>query len=187
MLHCHSRFSAGLVLFAMTSRINIGSRHVLPVYIGFSIAAGAALARIIRRPSPRSLAGAGIALLVAHVVSGALQHPDYLAYTNAFWWRNPEVVLADSDVDWGQDMKRLAGRLQSLGVRSLYFNPFNRGYLMAGHPFPKIRPVPEGDAPPRGWTAVSTTMWKLAGGPRWLAWTRPEERIGRSILLFHRR
>jgi hypothetical protein len=99
-------FSAGVLLFAMTSRINIGSRHVLPVYIGFSIAAGAALARMIRRSSPRWLAGAGIALLAAHVVSGALQHPDYLAYTNVFWWLHPEVVLADSDVDGGQDMKR---------------------------------------------------------------------------------
>jgi hypothetical protein len=174
-------FSAGVLLFAMTSRINIGSRHVLPVYIGFSIAAGAALARMIRRSSPRWLAGAGIALLAAHVVSGALQHPDYLAYTNVFWWLHPEVVLADSDVDGGQDMKRLADRLQSLGVRSLYFNPFNRGYLTAGHPFPEFRPVPEGDAPPRGRTAVSITMWKLGGGPRWLAWTHRKNALaGRS-------
>jgi hypothetical protein len=179
-------FSAGVLLFAMTSRINVGSRHVLPVYIGLSITAGVALAGMIARTSPRWLAACGIALLAAHVISGALQHPDYLAYTNAFWWRDPEAVLADSDVDWGQDMKRLADRLKALHVDSVYFDPFNRGYLMAGAPFPKIRPVPDGHAPPLGWTAVSITMWKLGGGPRWLASMRPEERVGRSILLFHR-
>ena len=51
---------------------------------------------------------------------------------------------------------------------------------------PKIRPVPDGTAPPVGWTAVSITMWKVGGGPRWLDYTQPDERVGRSILLFYR-
>jgi hypothetical protein len=180
-------FSTGILLFALSSRINIGVRHVLPVYIGWSVATGIAVAYMVRRPAPRWSIAAGLVLLAAHVTSGALQHPDYLAYTNAFWWRHPEAVLADSDVDWGQDMKRLADRLQTLHVDTICFQPFNRGYLMIGAPFPKIRPVPDGDAPPSGWTAVSITIWKLNGGPRWLDHTQPEERIGRSILLFHRK
>jgi len=159
---------------------------VLPIYIGLCVAAGIVVARMLERSSPKWLMALGIALLAGHVISGALQHPDYLAYTNAFWWRNPEAVLADSDVDWGQDMKRLAERMHALHVDTIYFDPFNRGYLMTGAPFPKIRPVPDGAAPPRGWTAVSITKWKVGGGPRWLDYTRPNERVGRSILLFYR-
>jgi 4-amino-4-deoxy-L-arabinose transferase-like glycosyltransferase len=77
-------FSAGILLFAMTSRINIGVRHVLPVYIGFSIICGAAAAEVLADRAGRSTAAklAMLGLLAWHVASGAWQHPDYLPYTN---------------------------------------------------------------------------------------------------------
>ena len=180
-------FSFGILIFAMLfSNINIGIRHVLPVYIGLSVAIGVAVAAILRCRHPRWISATICLLLVLHVLSGALQHPDYLSYTNELFWSHPERALVDSDLDWGQDMKRLGSRMKQLGVRTIYFNPFNQGYVLT-RPFVDVLPIPPGDHPPQGWTAVSVTMWKLGGGPRWLDYTQPDETIGRSILLFDKK
>jgi hypothetical protein len=115
-----------------------------------------------------------------------MQHPDYIAYMNEFGGSQPERILVDSDVDWGQDMKRLGDRLHQLGVTKIHFRLFNRGYLLAGYPFPEVdQNVPQGDVPPEGWTALSVMDWKVSGSPAWADRLKPEERIGRSILLYY--
>lgn len=174
-------FSLGVLLFAMTSRISIGVRHILPVYVGLSIAGGAVAARALAR---RTWAAPAVAALLAwHVASGARQHPDYLAYANEAAAGKLENVLADSDLDWGQDMKRLGERLRLAGIEEVSFAPFNRTYAWAGHPFPKLLPV-NPDRPSPGWNAVSITPWKLFGFPAWVDRMPPGERVGRSILLW---
>jgi hypothetical protein len=174
-------FCLAILLCALASRINIGVRHVLPLYVGLSVMAGAVAAAMLRRNAGRWLLAA---LLLWQVASGALQHPDYLAYTNEIAGRHPENFLADSDLDWGQDMKRLADRLRRAGATEVTFVPFNRTYpALAGHPFPRMLP---GDParPSPGWNAVSVSTWKIFGPPAWPASIPPRERIGRSILLW---
>lgn len=174
-------FAAGVLAVAMTGHIDLGVRYLLPVYAGLAVAAGC-LAATTRATLPRA---AIAALLAWQILSGALQHPDYLAYTNELTGRHPERFLADSDLDWGQDMKRLGDFLARRGVTHLTFSPFNRTYLWAGHPLP---PLDAGnpDQPSPGWNAVSITIWKVFGYPKW-ADTAPEPtaRIGRSILLWY--
>ena len=175
-------FCAALLVCALTSRINIGVRHILPIYVGLAVVGGAVAASMVQHRVARwALAG----LLVWHVASGALQHPDYLAYTNEIAGRHPENFLADSDLDWGQDMKRLAVRLQQAGATEVTFASFNKTYpTLAGDAFPRILPV-DPDHPSPGWNAVSISVWKVFGVPTWAARLPPQERIGRSILLWH--
>jgi hypothetical protein len=181
-------FSVGILLFAAWSRINIGVRHVLPVYFGFSVACGIAAASVIRRTR------AGIvlcALLGWHVVSGAILHPEYLAYTNELAGWHPENILADSDLDWGQDMKRLGEYLKRAGTTKVTMALLNRGYPVAGHDFPVILPMNPA-RPSAGWNAISITMWKVgrfdAGdGPVWPDRLTPKIRIGRSMLVAYSR
>jgi len=53
-----------------------------------------------------------LAVLVAWLAgSSLLSHPDYLAYFNEFAGGEPQNILVDSDLDWGQDIKRLSTRL----------------------------------------------------------------------------
>src|SRR5262249_41151445 len=66
-------FAGAILLAATASHVNIGVRYILPLYLGLSVAAGCVLAS--RRVVP-------LLLLTWCFVSGALQHPDYLAYTN---------------------------------------------------------------------------------------------------------
>jgi hypothetical protein len=175
-------FCAAILICALASRINIGVRHVLPIYVGLSVIGGGVAAAMLRRPAARwILAG----LLLWQVASGALGHPDYLAYTNEIAGRHPENFVADSDLDWGQDMKRLADRLRRAGALEVTFSPFNRTYpALAGDAFPRMLPV-DSDRPAAGWNAVSVSTWKMFGTPKWADRFRPRERIGRSILLWH--
>ena len=104
-----------------------------------------------------------VALLLAwHIASGAFQHPDYLAYTNEIAGAHPERFVADSDLDWGQDMKRLAAFLQSQGADHVSFTPFNTTY-----PLGRRDVADQPRAPSPGWNAVSVTLWKVFGFPAW--------------------
>jgi hypothetical protein len=179
-------FSIGTLLFALATHINIGVRHILPVYIGLSVVCGCiATAAFESTGRSRHLARASVVCLLSwHVASGALQHPDYLAYTNEIAGDHPEGFMVDSDLDWGQDMNRLATYLARVGAERVAFLPFNFTYLRGGHPLPPLTPV-DTDHPSPGWNAVSITTWKLYGFPAWAERIPPQERVGRSILLWH--
>jgi hypothetical protein len=175
-------FSAAILICAFASRINIGVRHILPIYVGLAVVAGSAAVSMLQRRAGRwILAG----LLVWQIASGALQHPDYLAYTNEIAGSHPENFVADSDLDWGQDMKRLGQRLARAGATEVTFEPFNKTYsMLAGDAFPRILPV-NPDRPAPGWNAVSVTAWKVFGVPKWADRLDPQERVGRSIRLWY--
>jgi hypothetical protein len=194
-------FSAGILLFAMTSRINIGVRHVLPVYIGFSIVCGAAAAAVLVAPAslkpdrcgvsaagvfrPTAAKLAMLGLLAWHVASGALQHPDYLPYTNEIAGGHPENFVADSDLDWGQDMKRVGEYFERIGVSEITFRPYDGTYLdMGGPPLPRMLPS-DWDHPSPGWNAVSLSEWKVFNHPGWVNGRKPQARIGRTTWLWY--
>ncbi len=175
-------FSLAILFCALPSRINIGVRHVLPVYLGCAVLAGAAAVSLSHGRRTRWLAAG---CLLWQTVSGALQHPDYLAYTNEIAGPHPEKFLADSDLDWGQDMKRLGLRLKQEGVPAIAFEPFNKTYgTLAGDSFPQVLPLNR-EKPSPGWNAVSISGWKLFGQPPWADRIPATSRVGRSILLWH--
>lgn len=91
-------FAGAILAVAMTSHIDIGVRYILPIYAGLAVAAGC-LAATARSPLAKT---AVAALLAWQLLSGDLQHPDYLAYTNEITGSHPERYLADSDLDWGR-------------------------------------------------------------------------------------
>ena len=122
-----------------------------------------------------------VALLAWHFTSSALHHPDYLAYTNEIAGAHPERYVADSDLDWGQDMKRLGEFLRSRGNDRVAFDRFERYYPM---PVEVVSADPRGLSP--GWNAASITMWKVFGDPPWADAAPPPTRIGRGILVWHR-
>ena len=169
-------FSAGIVLISMRGHIDLGVRYLLPVYVGFSVV-GACAATQARSWASK---GAVVVLIMWQIVSGDLVHPDYLAYTNEITGGHPERFLADSDLDWGQDMKRLEAFLEHEHATNVTFAPFNRTYRMAIPATPGDR-----DHPSPGWNAVSITIWKVFGYPSWADRIPPQRRIGRSILLWY--
>jgi hypothetical protein len=175
-------YSLAILLAALPSHINIGTRHVLPVFIGLSVACAMVAAPLLRHRVARWVVAA---LLLWHVTSGAVRHPDYLSYTNEIAGSRPENYLADSDLDWGQDMKRLAAFLDGVHATGVTFLPFNRTYgTLTGHVFPPAQPG-ETERPSPGWNAVSVSIWKIFDTPQWPGTMPPPQyRIGRSILVW---
>jgi len=184
----------GILAVGLYSRINIGTRHVLPIYFFFALLATAFAWEWLGHASERRWMGWAVAVLAGWlVVSGAWNHPDYLAYFNELAGDEPERILADSDLDWGQDMLRLSARLRELGAPSVTFNPFIIAYLHDYHGFPPIEPSDPGSPSP-GWNAVSITVWKVArlglmeqhkDLQLWPDVYKPKERVGRGVLLYY--
>ncbi len=91
---------------AMASSLNLGVRHVLPVFPFLLLLAGVAGAELGRGRGRRiALAAAGVWLLAGTIAV----FPSFLAYFNegAGGPDNGLRWLADSNLDWGQDLPRL--------------------------------------------------------------------------------
>ena len=97
-----------LMLSAMVGKLQIGVRHVLPVLPFLYLFVAVQLCRGWK------LVGVGALMLVA-AVEGALAHPDYIAFFNVLARGNGSQYLADSNLDWGQDVGRLAEYLKKSG------------------------------------------------------------------------
>ena len=106
---------AGYLLVSLTSGINIGVRHVLPVYPFLIVLAAAGALHAWRAGGGRRWA---LALLLAiHLASVWRAAPDYLPYANPAWqWRTPYSVLPDANFEWGQSLKRVADDARERGV-----------------------------------------------------------------------
>ena len=94
----------GYLTIAGINGLNIGVRHVLPLYALAAVIAGAAVAALA--PLSRGWKWACAALVVAHVASSLSVFPYPLAYANEAWggaWSTHEH-LTDSNVDWGQQL-----------------------------------------------------------------------------------
>ena len=110
-------FILSVLLPAMTCRINLGVGHIAPIYLGLSIVGALGLQNLLQGERyPLGGNAVAIALVVWMAISVALNHPDYLAYFNEFAGQDPEDVLADSNYDWGQELKFLSKRLRQLGA-----------------------------------------------------------------------
>ena len=180
-------FPIAILLMCMASGINLGVRHILSVYPMFGVLAGFGMARLTGNLQRRVFVAAG-SLLVAWVVADSIAtHPDYLAYFNQIASRHPEAILAESDLDWGQDLHRLIARLQDLGVKEVAIQYFGTFPLERAN-LPPHREVPT-DTPVSGYVAISAHYLVLMnardGSFGWLKKFEPQEKIGRSIYLFN--
>jgi len=112
-----------------------------------------------------------------------MAHPDYLAYFNIIAADKPEDYLVDSDLDWGQDLRRLSARLAELKIPAVSFAYLGTANLAQEHLPPFVRLAPDERA--TGWVAVSELARVHA--PRhygWLDAYTPRERIGKTIDLY---
>ena len=170
------------MLLAMTGRITIGYRHILPV-VPFLIvlAAQAAPATTFRIPHsafriPTLLLAF---LLLWHIVGTVRMWPHQEAFFNevAGGPENGRSLLVDANVDWGQDLIFLERLLAERGIDEVYLGYFGTAlpeayglrYGLRYRPAPGFMRFTAGveiDAfnpytPPPGWYALSATSLQL--------------------------
>jgi len=121
--------------FAITSSLNIGHRHIVPVYPVLFIFAGGASAWL--RPVHPAKRVVVPVLVVLFIGSSLLTCPHYLAYFNMLVGgpANGYKHLVDSSLDWGQDLPGLrrwldrhgpqrSGVAPAAGTLALYLSYF---------------------------------------------------------------
>ncbi|MEW6745170.1 MAG: glycosyltransferase family 39 protein [Planctomycetota bacterium] len=112
-----------LVFYSFVDRFGL-VRYLLPAEPLVLMAAGSLVARLWR---PGKLArGAAVGLLLLAAVPSWLSHPHYLAFTNVLTGGPNQAYrwFADSNLDWGQDLRGLAEYTQRHGVQEIWLSYF---------------------------------------------------------------
>jgi len=178
--------------------VDIGLRHILPVYPFFYAALAAGLAG--RRPGSLRTA-ALVVIVIAAAVESLAAFPYYTAFFNVAVGgpKNGPKYLVDSNLDWGQDLKRLgqfsvahgsAGQPARLCVS--YFGTAPAWYyLPGGSNFPSREALRKGADWDCQFAAVSVTPLEGVYVPveqfAWLRDVPPFERVGYSIYVWDTR
>ena len=212
LLLVRRRVGAGVVMFvavpagayfavAMLTDINIGVRHILPVYPFVLLVAAVAVQRLLTGPGRPvwryGLLGAGVALWVT---TFTVRYPNTLSYFNLLAGGPSRGLdyLADSNLDWGQQLKRLRrwmdGR-QLERINLAYFGAVDpRHYAVNAVLLPGARDflaarVAKPELP--GYVAIGATV--LSGAylaPEWRLFyggflrREPEAMIGHSMRVY---
>jgi hypothetical protein len=97
---------------AILSKLNIGHRHLLPIYPAIFVACGAC-SYFLRTQNRKEIAMMIAALIAWQTGIAFASYPNYLAYFNeiAGGPANGYKHLVDSSLDWGQDLPTLSNWL----------------------------------------------------------------------------
>jgi hypothetical protein len=182
--------TCAVLIIALLSHVDLGVRIVLTIYPFLAILAARGVVSAWNRAGSATMLvmrrSALVALLAATLVIPVQAWPDYLAYFNPVAGARPERVLVDSNLDWGQDLYRLADTVKARHIDSVRVHYFGSSSLEAVGLTNARRLDP--DERPTGWVAASETF--LAGvwsdtSLRWLARRTPVARIGPSMRLYY--
>ena len=195
--------AAFYLVVGMLSRVNMGVRHILPVYPFCLLLAAVAAVGLARRSRLAQIAVAAGLLLT--VVSSLHAYPDYLAYSNeaAGGPSHTYQRLTDSNADWGQNLQWIRSYLDAAAPADCwidYANPtlpldyFGIHCRPLPNGFGHVIGAPSGPIPPRisGTVLLSSTdVDGLLWGPDEMnpyALFRDRQAdamIGHSVLVYH--
>lgn len=107
--------------WAMTSKLDIGIRHILPMFPFLILLAAAGGVSLARRS--RAWAWAVGLLLILHAASSLHAAPNYLTYSNEFFGgpQNTWKSLADSNVGWDGGLRVLGTEIRKRQIKDCWF------------------------------------------------------------------
>lgn len=202
---------AVLLLMGMQGKINLGIRYMLPIYafafvslsklaIDFDVKAlwvsvKKGFSDMGEKGSTFVITGVVLVSMIWYVLSGILAYPFYLSYFNEFvgGYKNGYHYLTDSNVDWGQDIKRLKTWTEENNVNKIYVDVFPGSMPAKYYLGDKMIEWHVQNGRPKGYFAVSATFYQNSRLKKnansgmdyaWLDNIEPVENIGGSILIY---
>lgn len=109
---------------AMSSGLNLGIRHLLPIFPFLFLLAGMAASILVQH---RRAWAYGVGLVLLFTIASSLRaYPNYIPYANELWGgpSNTHKFLTDSNVDWGQQLKSVKRYLDGRGTKNCWFAYF---------------------------------------------------------------
>jgi hypothetical protein len=188
----HRALAIPIVLYflaSLTSHLNIGYRHLLPILPFLYVLLAVAATNRLTHARTAFLAG----ILALHAWEISRIYPHYLAFFNAAVGgaaNGPRYAL-DSNIDWGQDVKKLKTYANSVGAARLcivYFGEANLEYygLVAGY-LPRSGEIEKRRDLDCLAAASVSPLYGLNTNPedfRWLREMEPAARVGYSIYVY---
>ena len=190
-----------LLLAALPSARNFGVRYViiLPMLLPVAAATVVVLHPRRTRPAPvvavvrlrpRGIHLATAALLAFAAISSIRAYPYYLPYSNEAFGGPAKTYLRlhDSNVDWGQDLGRLADRLREDYAGEKIWLVYKGNGDPAYYGIVSSDPLAVPPAAVHGILAVSDDAIDKAGAPlrSLIATSTPIDQVGHSITIFRR-
>jgi len=114
---------------SMAGGMNIGIRHILPVYIFLSVLIAGAISILIK--SRRYWLYAVLLLLVFQAISVTRTFPNYIGYANEAFGgpKNVWRYLSDSSADWAQQLHAVKRYTDEHNIRNCWFVYFGTGVI----------------------------------------------------------
>jgi len=186
---------------SLISSLNIGVRHLMPTIPLVIVMVSGAVAYWLKHPYLKIKYALLVILIVWQVVSLSLVYPHVLAYFNeiAGGPANGYKYVTDSNLDWGQDLRRLKQWVADNEIEKIYVDYFGGGdasyYLKEKYePWWGTR-NPE-ELPKGSYLAISATFLQGGRGEpsvgfnqsfgyyKWLDKYQPVAKIGYSIFVY---
>lgn len=180
----------GVILVAsLFNRVNIGLRHVLPVYPLIYLYLG----RISLLWPMKWMKPLLIALALGYTAASAAIYPDYLSFFNGFVGGAGQGhhYLDDSNLDWGQDLGRIGAVAEQYPDEPLYvatnwmFEPKAYGFEAQRLEESQIADPPEGlVAVGKQWAIRQRLNRRSEAYFDWIERFEPIGEVGRSIWIY---
>jgi hypothetical protein len=193
---------------SLTSILNIGVRHILPTFAFVFLLASQQISLWLENTGTsniiKKLKYAALAILIIWQAASVIKvYPSFLAYFNESIGgpANGYKYVVDSNLDWGQDLKRLTTWVNKNNIDKIRLNYFGGGvpeyylgnkFVFWWENYP-ITDITE----PGGWLAVSATFlqggrgtlapgfYDKSGYYNWLNKYSPVAIIGHSIFVYY--
>lgn len=177
--------TAVLLAVAMTGSRDLGVRYAIFVPVFLAVAAGGAVLVPWRWAK-----AATVALLMLVAVSSLRAFPYYLPYSNEAFGgpSKTHLRLHDSNVDWGQDLGRLADRLRERYPGEPVWLVFKGSGVPSAYGIRARDPLTAPPGEVRGLLVVSDS-WLVKNDPRLTPLIRtsePIDEVGYSVTIFRR-
>jgi hypothetical protein len=181
-------------IISIRGNLNLGIRHILPAVILTYIVIAFGIVKLL---IPLNFSKILLNLFLGwYFVATILTYPNYISNLNILAGQNQGYqIFTDSNLDWGQDLKRLNNWTKQKNIDTLYIDYFGTADVSYYLPDTKIIPVKSTDGPQIGYTAISATMFQDSFYNRqnnpnyqeywWLKWRSPDYIIGNSILIYY--
>jgi len=193
-------------LVSIKGNLNLGIRHVLPVFPFTYILVCLVIKKQLKNIQKPLIKKISFSLLFVifgwYIISSCLSFPYYLSYFNELGGgqKNGYQYVTDSNYDWGQDLKRLEVWVEKNNIEKIYVDYFGGGdvFYYLGEKYLSWQGTKSPSELPNGsYLAVSATLLQggrgepvknfdqAAGYYNWLNDYEPIDRAGNSIFIYY--
>ncbi len=176
-------------LWSLTSKINLGVRHIFPVYPALFVLIGCFAAGLWEKSS-KTFRAVLVILVAGYMATSLAAYPAYTAYFSEAIGgsNNGPKYLVDSNIDWGQDVKRLKTYLLQNNIPHVcmsYFGQADLPYYGIDYRYLPTSKDPHTPGDVNCVVAISVTSLLSQDQVYW--WLKdytPDARIGGSIYIY---